>query len=426
MTIFNVLRVITTLIASVIIAMIAGLVGYFVSSAVFGIVVFLILFTAFILQAIRLIPPAPPRKGIPTFLGDFISADTGGISIGPGYIFLPLFGLLFGYVPYDASEINLVIEDIKELTPDGGSLTVDAFFTYRVDQEHPVWFIRAGDKAIVEKKLEERVDGRLREWISSENEGPLTWPEARQSNGLAMDVMIQKLFPRGLDHYNIPPSVVAAIPDGADIPLSAFIKYVTGRPQLSEDNPQERGVKASLDQLKISNRAAWNTLRQTVRERNDFIESVKGGECAFPIPNLGIIVTLASLGSIDPDGSTAAAADRAAGAVQDARVETIKSDNFQTQVEKFATAHGGDMKAATEAIQLLRGLIKKDTQEKQYAIRADNLQVLRDLLGPALISRLSGNNPQALYDFLQPLLTPLATATSQWISSQAQDNNSST
>lgn len=358
-----------------IVAMIAS-----ANSAV-GVVIFLLLLAGFYLQGLAEIPADPPRRAIPEFWGAFIDADNGGTSLPPGRTFFPLLGILFDYVLFDAGQINLEMS-IQERTPDNGNLTVDPFFTYMVNPEHPTWFIKAGDKAGVELKFTERVDGRLREWIASSNEGPLTWQEARQSNGLAVGVIIDKLFPGRLP--TIPDSIRRAITGGDEIPTSAFIKYFTGRPALSEANPHETGVKAKLDALKAANRAEWNLLQTTVRSRIAFTENVKGGGFpdGFPIDNLGIIITLVSLGSIDPDGATAAAADRVATARQDAVVKTIESDNFQEQVEKFAAAHGGDMKAATEAIQLLRGLAKKDIKESQWAIRDDTMKALAAFGGP--------------------------------------------
>ena len=390
---FQLLRILISVITALIFAIIAVFVMVTIGFAV-GFVMFWILLAFFFLQGQRTIPADPPIRGIPTFWGNYIDADNGGFSLHSGRWFLPWSGLLFDLVRYDASQINLTMS-VQERTPDRGGLILDPYFTYVVNPDHPVWFIQAGDKEIVELKFNERVDSRLREWISSQNEGPLTWSEALQSNGLAMDIIIQKLFPGTLP--DIPPAIIAAIPGGVEIPISTFIKYFTGRPPLPEKAPeknegeirsQEYRAKQTLDSFKQTNRPTWNSLEAAVRARTAVAEAVKGGifparfPNGFPINNLGILVTLAGLGNIRPEGATAAAADKVAEARQIALVNTIESDNFQEQVEKFAKAHGNDMPAATEAIQLLRKLKTKSTVEQQFALRTDNVEALTTILGP--------------------------------------------
>ncbi len=395
MTEFQALRGLTIAITIGFIAIAAMIAMATVGFAV-GCVIFSILLAVFLLQGFRNIPANPMMRGIPLFWGNYIDADNGGTSLGSGWWFFPFVGLLFDYILFDASQINLAMS-VQERTPDRGVVLVDPYFTYIVDQNHPVWFIRAGDRAMVEKKFIERIDGRVREWISSQTEGPLTWPEALQSNGLAMDVIIRMLFPGTLP--DIPRSIIEAITDGDEIPISMLIKYFTGRPPLPEKAPgvddhdilkQEYRVKQTLNDLRKSNRVIWNQLEAAIRARIAITNDIKSGMFpprpgepeGYPINNLGIIVKLASLGNIKPEGATAAAADEVAKARQIALVHTIESDNFTEQVEKFARLHGGDMKAATEAIQLLRKLTTKSTTEQQFALRADNVQALLTILGP--------------------------------------------
>ena len=390
---FQLLRGLVTAITIGVIAIIAVFVMANMGFAV-GFVVFWILLAFFFLQGQRTIPADPPIRGIPTFWENYIDVDNGGVSLHPGRWFLPWSRLLFDLIRYDASQINLTMS-VQERTPDRGGLILDPYFTYVVDPDNPVGFIQAGDKEIVELKFNERVDSRLREWICSQNEGPLTWSEALQSNGLAMDIIIQKLFPGTLP--DIPPAIIAAIPGGDEIPISTFIKYFTGRPPLPEKRPKakeseivkkEFEAKKKLDDLKQTTRPAWDSLDKAVKARLDVANAVKGGVFparfpnGFPINNLGILVTLAGLGNIRPEGVTATAADKVAEARQIALVNTIESDNFQEQVEKFAKAHGDDMPAATEAIQLLRKLKTKSTVEQQFALRTDNVEALKLFLGP--------------------------------------------
>ena len=239
---FEALRTFYTLMISVLILVVASIVAAFINIPTGGIIL-IVLLGAFFLQGQREIPANPPQRGIPTFWGNYIDAPEhdhtkGGVSLHPGRWFLPLAGVLFDFVLYDASEINLEMT-IEERTPDRGTVLVDPYFTYIVDPDHPVRYIRAGDKGIVEDKFTERVDSRLREWISSPSEGPVTWPEALQSNGLAMDVLIQKLFPEYLSESQREiQGVLDTMSNSGNITVPMVIKYFTGRPALPEKPPK--------------------------------------------------------------------------------------------------------------------------------------------------------------------------------------------
>jgi len=390
MATFNFLRIMTTLVVAVVIAFIAGFAMINTESFFVGAVIFTFLSVAYWLQGLADIFPDPPTRAVPKFWTAFINADSGSFSLKSGRWFFPLRGLLFGYDTYDASQTDLTLS-VDEWTPDGNKITVNPFFTYIVNPDHPAWFINTGRKAGAEQKLDQRVEGRMREWISSRQEGPLTWQEALQSNGLGMDVLIQKLFPGQLPP--VPPAliaIVAAIPGGDNISLSMFIRYFIKKPALPEKAEEkdlelkknEVRAKKILDKLKTTDRPTWDALRDAVQRRVDFVENVKAGGCRFPIDNLGIIILLASIASISPDDATAAAADRVAAATQDMRVRTIKSDNQRQRIESMKPTFGGDAKLATETIQLLDEEIEKKVTETQVGLQGDNVRALLTLLGP--------------------------------------------
>jgi hypothetical protein len=398
---FRQLQLLVTSITLILFAVFAGWMGSKANDARFGGMIFMVLLLAFALQGVHEIPASPPRKAVPKFWGRFINAENGGVSIGPGRIFFPWTGFIFTYVVYDASEINFQMDDVEERTPDQGTVAIDPFFTYHVDQSNPVAFIQAGDRIGIETKFAERIAGRLREWISSRNEGPLNWMEARQSNGLAMDVIIQKLFPNEIDQYQVPPDVLAAIPGGNDIPMSVFMKYFLGSPALSEKIPQEEGVGKKLDDIRKNDRPTWDLLHAAIQRRISFTETVKSGECRFRIRNLGIEVTLANLGSIDAVGATAAAADEVAKATQFAAAQGIEGTNYREEVEQMKESLDDDAKAAIEAVNLRRKIQTKTTAETQFALRTDNLAALKEILAPissaigeVMLAKAKGSNPQ--------------------------------
>jgi hypothetical protein len=400
---FNLQRTVVTASVITLIIFIAGFVmiftDFFRGAAIGG-----ILLLIFWIQALANTPANPPMRAIPKIWGNYVNADSGGISLDPGVTFWPLRGLVFSYDLFDASQIDLTLA-VDEWTPDGNKITVNPFFNYIVNPDLPVYFIKAGGRARVEEKLDQRIEGRVREWISSKQEGPLTWQEAQQSNGLGMDVVIQKLFPGTLPL--IPNSIlttIAAIPGGDNISLAMFIRYFVGRPALPEKASKkdlelkkfEVSAKIILDKLKVDDRPTWDALKEAVDRRVEFVENVKAGGCRFPIDNLGIIILQAAIGNITPDAAAAKAADRVAEATQDMRVRTIRSDNQRQRIETMKKTFNGDSKAATEAIQILDGEIKKTVTETQVGLQGDNVKALLELLGPfgkALADRIASKTP---------------------------------
>jgi hypothetical protein len=388
---FNANRILTTIIVAIVIAIIAGVVMVISGDFLTSVAVFFILLAAYWLQGLADTPANPPMRAVPKFLGNYIAANTGGISLDPGLTWYPLRGLLFSYDLLDASQFDLTLA-VDEWTPDGNKITINPFFIYIFNPDLPVSFIKAGGRARVEEKIDQRIEGRLREWISSKQEGPLTWQDALQSNGLGMDVVIEKLFPGQLPP--IPPNLIAtvsALPGGGNITLPMFIRYFTGRPTLPEKAEKkdlelkrfEVTAKKTLDNMKIADRPTWDALSNAVQKRVDFVENVKAGGCKFKIDNLGIIILGASIANITPDAAAAAAADAVAVARQDARVRTIKSDNQRQRIKDMKVVFNNDTKAATEAIQLLDKEVTKEVKEVKVGLEGDTLKGLTALLGPA-------------------------------------------
>jgi hypothetical protein len=184
------------------------------------------------------------------------------------------------------------------------------------------------------------------------------------------------------------------------------MKYFTGRPPLSKERgkyPQEVQAQQLLDDLRKNDPAKWALLEKAVHERVSSIEEVKGGYCRLPMPNLGIIVTQIGIGPIVTDGQTSAAADAVVVATQGANVKTITTNNFRDRVKTILKINGNDEKNAVETIQLMDRLITKEVKEDQFAIRADTLQKILEILTQYLPKK-TANDPQAILALAQSLL----------------------
>lgn len=343
-----------------------------------GLGMFVILPIIFLLQGLRDVSSDPPKRATLKYMGKFFDEENGGVSFSAGLIFLPLAGALFSLKTYNDGRLNLDMSFVERTPTDKGTVEVEMFFIYIVNPLRSVFFVKNGREAGIAKRFSEQVAARIRVWIQSFNEGPQTWEEAQQSNGLATDILIDTLCPGVLP--GIPSTILADIPDGNEIPMTAFLKYFLGVPKLSEKNPREKGLQKKLDGIKTTDPGLWTSLRHAIRIRMAYVEKIKRGDgISINIDNFGITLQLASLGKIAPVGTTAAAADRVAAAKQDAQVNLIKSRNLTQRVDEFAKKHNNDSKAATEAIQIQDGSIKKEVKEQQLAIRKDNLDVLEAL-----------------------------------------------
>jgi hypothetical protein len=364
----------------------ASFIGHVTDIRALGVLVFLLLLGAIFLQGFPEIPNNPLRKGIATFLGWYIDKGSGGVSLSEGRHLLLLYGLLFDYVPYDATRRTLKFS-ITERTPDDGVITMEIELVYEIDSKHPYWFIEAGKLEGVTGKLIAQIQTRIREWIRSPFEGPLKWQEASGLNGLATYVIVGKLFPKNLPIF--PAAVIAAIPGAAGIPISLFIKYFTQQPPLSTDkklHKDEVAAQILLDQLEVNDLAAWKDLKAAVLVQTNFINDVKSGYCALEMPNLGIIISRIGVGDIQADGKTAEAANRVSEQQLQNDVNNLKTKNQAARVEVLKKT-GLTEQEALEAIQLQDGNATKKIEQKTFGVPPGNLKDALDFVRAVLPNR---------------------------------------
>jgi hypothetical protein len=317
----------------------------------------------------------PTTIAVPTYRNELVNMVMSGWQI------FPFKGFLFGYRVLTAERINWE-DTATERTPDKGLTKVQPFAIWRISRTNPIAFILNGGQAAIEKMFAERTLGRLREWITSAREGPQTWEEALKSNGAALYVLTQKLFQGSIPP--IPEQIYLATPDLRNIPEIGFVRYFVGRPPLLEDpktavGKEEMDWKTTLDQLRKDNPRTWEMLRVAVEAQLQFVERMKSGgvvngqQVVFPIHDLGIEILLLGIAGISATGATADAADNVSTASQKAQVNNIDAENFRQEVANMLPLVGNNHKLAVEAVQLRRGLIKKDVDERNYGLSSETI-----------------------------------------------------
>lgn len=395
---FNMLRGLTICLTVGIIFVVSVVVGIILNFPT-AIVVFFALLVAFVAQGIRGIPADPPTGAVPQFTGEFIDAF-----LEAGWTFFPFCGLLFDFSLVDARQINLEIvldprqpdnKGLDERTPDNGVVHVEPSFVYKVNAKNPVQFFIAGEREQVERKFTLSVERVLREWISSRKEGPQTWQGARESNGLATDFLIDRLFPNQLEPF--PEEKKEGLPAKLKgITVEALMKHFTERPPLYDSNlskdskakdpkgyleayrptDQDKKWQAGLKKLSRDNDLAYKEFEDIIKKRIAQALEAKSGGVEYLLENLGIVVTLVNLGSIDPTGETSKAADRVAMAKLDADAKAAEGDGFRKQIAEMKLVLG-DPRAALDAVTIQQGLVKKEVRESQFGVPPDLVEAIK-------------------------------------------------
>jgi len=346
-----------------------------------------ILLIAYITQSMGRISADPPKYAVPQFMGRFLKTF-----VKAGWRRFPLRGFIFGYREVDAGDLPLEMEELHERTPDNGEVKVKVSFIYRNNPKNPIQYFNAGGRATIEEKFKMRAERALREWISSRSEGPQTWRGARESNGLAMDAFIERLFPNKLPSIQ---DVASKLPQELrDITVEALLKYFTGRPPLYDPKfekdesyrkayqptEQDRIWQLALDDLKRTDRDLYLSLRTAVAKRVSTVTLAKNARVAYHIPDLGIIVKQVNIGNLDPTGKTAEGADLVSEARLDAEAKSVELTAFNEQVEQLTKTMKGDARHAAQTILVQQKIVPQSINETTFGIPQELMKMLTNAL----------------------------------------------
>lgn len=311
----------------------------------------------FIAHGIVEVPIDPPTKAMPIFRQKPVLR-----LLPPGWYFLPLKGdFFFNFILVNGEEIDLSWEVIIR-APDYCYINIPFFLYYFIDQENPLQYLIAGQRATIEKKLKQQIEEILREWITSPSKGPQNWMEARQAAEETVNAVLEILFDRDLARVN---------PISSEIPTEILFKCFDPQRKLSA--AEKKAWKPKLDALTDTER---RKLEGAVTRRHDIIKRARNGnltEFRAVFAGMGVVISRIGLSNIEPIGKTADGVD-----------EVVQAGFDKEKVEKDATAFReavgklkdvlGDAKEAREAESVRRGFTKEEIKENQFSLGPEMTQ----------------------------------------------------
>ncbi|MBI2592844.1 MAG: hypothetical protein HYW37_01615 [Candidatus Colwellbacteria bacterium] len=179
------MRTIVTVVTITLLALVAVAVAA-ATNIWFGLAFFTLSVGGFVVHSFRQIPAQPPTRGVLTFIGRRVEP-----TLNEGFIFLPFYPWLFGFVPVPITKINLDLKDQKVRTPDMAELLASVSITYTPDEAHLIEFLNSGGKDGVDNILEDVVRERLRLWMIAPHEGPVDWESAVKTPDQATAIIVQ-------------------------------------------------------------------------------------------------------------------------------------------------------------------------------------------------------------------------------------------
>lgn len=269
-----------------------GLVAGIVVGIPLGILFGLIPFGIFILQGLTRIPADPPHVGLVTEWGErteFIKRE--------GIRLLPLRGLWYNAIRVLVKAENLDLPPQTLTIPDGSKLKGPLSFTWYPEKKNGKELVaylntvgESGKRDTMNNILKDIAMERLREWASSNKEGPKTWRDAIGSSFEGTAIIAKAILGDEIGEVSSP------------VPTTVLFRYfVPGRPIPTRVNLTKQEVKqfgAELNQLEV-NAAELEALRQQVEARRTAVKKLRQGKGEFKKPELGIIITRINLGEIE-------------------------------------------------------------------------------------------------------------------------------
>jgi len=266
----------------------------YIAIALFSLV--LLAIGALVLQGLVKVQAQPPHKGVMTFLGKRTEKV-----LDEGWHFLPLYPFVFGVVPVNVTRVE---QDFKTdesgpvRTPDRAELKILDSATWTPDSETKgglIAYLNAGGEAGVRSQLEDIVNERLREWVTSRDEGPLTWEEAIAARDEAVAIIVAAILVDQLPKIN------------SSFPFVVLWKYFQGKHPNATEKEQfgerwekvARGLKKE-DSIRV---------RDEVDARMAEIQNIRRGNGKYTLPKLGIVLNRFNITEISVQGEVAKVAE---------------------------------------------------------------------------------------------------------------------
>lgn len=354
-------------IACTVISVFAGCFAFPESAELASIAFFIGLASMFTYHSLLKIEANPPQKGIVTWLGSF----TGEV-LDAGWRFFPGNPFIYNFIGADATKVSLTF-NVKANTPDSVPLEMEVNLVYRFDPENYREFINSGGKDGVTEILKDIVHERIREWSTSEEEGPQGWKEARQAREEAIAILVKAILDETLD------------PVDDKLPTSALLKFYS-KPQQPPYHAEETKWGAGWSKLRtiIESRSAveQGELEKRVEARREAIKKVTKGK-GLSKPSLGITIRRLGLGDIKPPADIEKSASLKPVEEMKRDAEAVQLDAVRDRIKELRDM-GFSPGDARDTVQVERGKLKRELKENRVSVDPETLKVLGDIAGPII------------------------------------------
>ena len=252
-------------VVTIVIAIIAFVVGGVTDSSMVGKVVFAIGMLAFLAQGYRNIPANPPNKGALTFLG-----ERTGKYLNEGWGFFPLYPWVFGVILVDMTKKNFDVQpaDVRTAT-DMAEILVEVSLTITPDKNKLTEYLNAGGEVGVKAILEDITTEAIREFAADPNREPNTWKEAvkMQREFLAEVVAIILGNPPGADPATAA-GIVSELRKGNGTLALETLGVILNRVNVTKIQPEAKlAAAAQKEAIEERERAAEEVELRHVRAR---------------------------------------------------------------------------------------------------------------------------------------------------------------
>jgi len=341
-----------------------------ITAIIISIIFFLV--GGILIQGMKKIPAKPPHKAQITKFGERIP----GKFKNEGWRFFLFYPYWHGFILVKVERVPLTITVEKARTPDGAESKIPVLLTYRAAEKFLVNYLNSGGEEGVNKQLTGKVQERVREWCMGDEEGPQTWIELNKSKLEGTSVLIKKIASNS----------IAEIPIYAqDVPTWIWLRYYSKpRPKkfqkIEEDWVKDDWAKVK-EILNSFTQKQKDDLEESLKKRNEQIESLRTGSGTILIIDLGIILERLNIGDIDVLGEVAKKAETEAKEEEERKGEALELKFVLDRIaECMAPPFNYSKEQALEIIQVERGKVPKEIKENKLTFSSETLSFLENSL----------------------------------------------
>lgn len=347
-------------------------------SPLFAAGVFVALLVPFIYNGIRETRANPPHVSVLT-----VFRMRTGIVLSEGLNWIPLYGIVLGHIPIDVTMQTVKLGPVQVRTPDNGLVRISGYANIVPGikgrrNSYKTW-LNAGGLPGVTAALAKKFAARVREWGSSDDEGPATWKEALTLRVDAYLVLVEALLGRAMGKFEspIPSSVWVRF---FSVPRPTPTTYDVKNKWASEEGGQRSWapLQAKFDGYTPEAKAR---LIEQVASRRQNIDDLRDTTGEFGDVGLGFTFQGFSLDEVEAEGEVAEAAADEERERLEALGDTVEIKNLSARATSLKADHPGlSSQEAIRAIQLERGKVRGVVVD---FVGAPPGQLARDMVGYA-------------------------------------------